>query len=108
VDVGVRVINAMLTLGKGQRIGIFAGSGVGKSSLLGMIARHTAVDINVIALVGERGREVREFMERDLGEEGMRRSVVIVATSDQPALVRMRAAYLAHSVPSISATRVTT
>jgi flagellum-specific ATP synthase len=98
VDVGVRVINAMLTLGKGQRIGIFAGSGVGKSSLLGMIARHTAADINVIALVGERGREVREFMERDLGEEGMRRSVVIVATSDQPALVRMRAAYLAHSV----------
>ncbi|KMY68724.1 ATP synthase [Desulfocarbo indianensis] len=98
VDVGVRVINAMLTLGKGQRIGIFAGSGVGKSSLLGMIARHTAADINVIALVGERGREVREFMERDLGEEGMRRSVVVVATSDQPALVRMRAAYLAHSV----------
>ncbi len=98
VDVGVRVINALLTLGKGQRIGIFAGSGVGKSSLLGMIARHTAADINVIALVGERGREVREFMERDLGEEGMRRSVVVVATSDQPALVRMRAAYLAHSV----------
>jgi len=98
VDVGVRVINAMLTLGKGQRIGIFAGSGVGKSSLLGMIARHTAADVNVIALVGERGREVREFMERDLGEEGMQRSVVVVATSDQPALVRMRAAYLAHSV----------
>lgn len=98
VDVGVRVLNAMLTLGKGQRIGIFAGSGVGKSSLLGMIARHTAADINVIALVGERGREVREFMERDLGEEGMKRSVVVVATSDQPALVRMRAAFLAHSV----------
>jgi flagellum-specific ATP synthase len=98
VDTGVRVLNALFTLGKGQRIGIFAGSGVGKSSLLGMIARHTAADINVIALVGERGREVREFMERDLGPEGMAKSVVVVATSDQPALVRMRAAYLAHSV----------
>lgn len=98
VDTGVRVINAMFTLGKGQRIGIFAGSGVGKSTLLSMIARHTTADVNVIALVGERGREVRDFIERDLGEKGMQRSVVVVATSDQPALLRMRAAYLAHSV----------
>lgn len=98
VDLGVRVLNALLTLGKGQRIGIFAGSGVGKSTMLSMIARHTSADVNVIALVGERGREVREFVERDLGEEGMKHSVVIVATSDQPALLRLRAAYLAHSV----------
>ena len=98
VDVGVRVINAMLTLGKGQRIGIFAGSGVGKSTLMSMIARHTAADVSVIALVGERGRELREFIERDLGPEGLARSVVVVATSDQPALVRMRAAYLATSI----------
>jgi flagellum-specific ATP synthase len=98
VDTGVRVLNALLTLGKGQRIGIFAGSGVGKSTLMGMIARHTAADVSVIALVGERGREVREFIERDLGPEGMRRSVVVVATSDQPALVRMRAAYLATTM----------
>ncbi len=98
VDVGVRVLNALLTLGKGQRIGIFAGSGVGKSTLMGMIARHTAADVSVIGLIGERGREVREFIENDLGPEGMKRSVVIVATSDQPALVRMRAAYLTHSV----------
>ena len=98
VDVGVRVINALLTLGKGQRMGVFAGSGVGKSTMLGMIARHTAADISVIALVGERGREVREFIERDLGEEGMKRSVVVVATSDQPALVRIRCAYLATSI----------
>ncbi len=98
VDVGVRVLNALLTLGKGQRIGVFAGSGVGKSTMLSMIARHTAADVSVIALVGERGREVREFIERDLGEEGMKRSVLIVATSDQPALLRIRAAYLAHSV----------
>ncbi|KIX15821.1 FliI/YscN family ATPase [Dethiosulfatarculus sandiegensis] len=98
VDVGVRAINAMLTLGKGQRMGIFAGSGVGKSTLMGMIARHTAADVSVIGLVGERGREVREFMERDMGEEGMKRSVVVVATSDQPALVRIRAAYLATAV----------
>jgi flagellum-specific ATP synthase len=98
VDVGVRVINSLLTLGKGQRMGIFAGSGVGKSTMLGMIARHTAADVSVIALVGERGREVREFIERDLGEEGMKRSVVVVATSDEPALVRIRAAYLATTV----------
>ncbi len=98
VDVGVRVINALLTVGKGQRIGIFAGSGVGKSTLMGMIARHTSADVSVIALVGERGRELKEFIERNLGEEGLKRSVVVVATSDQPALVRMRAAYLATSI----------
>lgn len=98
VDVGIRVINALLTLGKGQRIGVFAGSGVGKSTMLGMIARHTAADVSVIALVGERGREVREFIERDLGEEGMKRSVVVAATSDQPALLRIRAAFLATTI----------
>ncbi len=98
VDVGVRVINTMMTLGKGQRVGIFAGSGVGKSTLMGMIARHTAADISVISLVGERGREVREFVENDLGEEGLRRSVVVVATSDQPALVRIRSAYMATAI----------
>ncbi len=98
VDVGVKVLNALLTLGKGQRMGIFAGSGVGKSTLMGMIARHTAADVSVIALVGERGREVREFIERDLGPEGMKRSVVVVATSDQPALLRIRSAYLATTI----------
>ena len=98
VDVGVRVINSLLTIGKGQRMGVFAGSGVGKSSLLSMIARHTAADVSVVALVGERGREVREFIERDLGAEGLKRSVVVVATSDQPALLRIRAAYLATAV----------
>jgi len=98
VDVGVRVINSLLTLGKGQRVGIFSGSGVGKSTLMGMVARHTAADVSVIGLVGERGREVREFIERDLGPEGLARSVVIVATSDRPALLRIRAAYLATAV----------
>lgn len=98
VDVGVRAINGLLTLGKGQRIGILAGSGVGKSTLLGMIARHTAADISVIALIGERGRELKDFIERDLGPEGLARSVVVVATSDQPALVRMRGAYLAMAI----------
>lgn len=98
VDTGVRVLNSLLTLGKGQRMGIFAGSGVGKSSMMGMIARHTAADVSVIALVGERGREVREFIERDLGPEGLARSVVVVATSDQPALVRIRSAYLATTI----------
>ena len=98
VDVGVRAINGLLTLGKGQRIGIMAGSGVGKSTLLGMIARHTAADISVIALIGERGRELREFIERDLGPEGLARSVVVVATSDQPPLVRMRGAYMAMAI----------
>jgi flagellum-specific ATP synthase len=98
IDVGVRAINGLLTLGKGQRIGIMAGSGVGKSTLLGMIARHTAADISVIALIGERGRELRDFIERDLGPAGLARSVVVVATSDQPPLVRMRGAYLAMSI----------
>lgn len=98
VDVGVRAINGLLTLGKGQRIGIMAGSGVGKSTLMGMIARHTAADVSVIALIGERGRELKDFIERDLGPEGLARSVVIVATSDQAPLVRMRGAYLAMAV----------
>jgi flagellum-specific ATP synthase len=98
VDVGVRVINSLITLGKGQRIGIFAGSGVGKSTLMGMIAQHTAADVSVICLIGERGREVREFVENDLGKEGLKRSVVVVATSDQPALVRIRCAYMATSI----------
>ncbi len=98
VDVGIRAINACLTLGKGQRIGIMAGSGVGKSTLLGMIARHTAADVSVIALIGERGRELREFIKTSLGPEGLARSVVVVATSDQPPLVRLRGAYLATSI----------
>ena len=98
VDVGVRSINAMHTLGKGQRIAIMAGSGVGKSVLMGMIARHTVADVIVIALIGERGREVREFIERNLGEEGLKRSVVVAATSDSPALVRIRGAHLATTV----------
>ncbi len=98
LDVGIRAINALLTPGKGQRMAIMAGSGVGKSTLLGMMARHTKADVNVIALIGERGREVLEFLERDLGEEGRRRSVVVVATSDQPPPLRMRGAYLATAV----------
>jgi len=98
LSLGVRTMDALLTLGQGQRIGIFAGSGVGKSTLLGMVARATAADCNVIALVGERGREVREFIERDLGEEGLKRSVVVVATSEQPALVRIRAALMATAI----------
>ena len=98
LGLGVRAIDAMLTTGKGQRVGIFAGSGVGKSTLLGMIARNTTADVNVIALVGERGKEVRDFIERDLGEAGLKRSVVIVATSDQPALVRIKAAYVATRI----------
>lgn len=98
LDVGIRSVNSMLTLGKGQRVGIMAGSGVGKSTTLGMMARYTKADINVIALVGERGREVVEFMERDLGPEGMKRSVLIVATSDKSPLIRMRAAYAATAV----------
>lgn len=97
-DLGVRTINSMLTMGAGQRIGIMAGSGVGKSTLLGMIAKHSQSDINVIGLVGERGREVREFIERDLGEEGMKRSVVVVATGNQSALLRIRAAYYATAI----------
>lgn len=95
---GVRSVNSLLTLGKGQRVGIMAGSGVGKSTLMGMMARYTRADVNVIALIGERGREVVEFMERDLGPEGMARSVLIIATSDQSPLVRMRAAYAATAV----------
>ncbi len=98
LDVGVRSINSLLTLGKGQRVGIMAGSGVGKSTLMGMMARYTKADVNVIALIGERGREVLEFMERDLGPEGMARSVLVIATSDQSPLVRMRAAYAATAV----------
>ncbi len=98
MDVGVRAINGLLTLGKGQRVGIMAGSGVGKSTLMGMIARNTKADINVIGLVGERGRELREFIEKDLGPEGMARSVVVVATSDQSPLIRMRAAYAATAM----------
>src|SRR5262245_16964837 len=98
VSLGVRALDAMVPCGRGQRLGIFAGSGVGKSSLLGMIARSSSAEINVICLVGERGREVLEFMERDLGPEGLARSVVVCATSDQPALVRLKAAYTATAV----------
>lgn len=98
LPLGVKAVDAMITLGKGQRIGIFAGSGVGKSTLMGMFARNTKADINVIALIGERGREVREFIERDLGPEGMARSVVVVATSDKPALIRNKAAKTATAI----------
>lgn len=98
LPLGVKAVDGLITVGKGQRIGIFAGSGVGKSTLLGMFARNTRADINVIALIGERGREVREFIERDLGEEGMKRSVVVVATSDRPALIRNKAAKTATAI----------
>lgn len=98
VQLGVRVLDTLVPCGKGQRIGIMAGSGVGKSSLLSMIARGTSADVSVIGLIGERGREVREFIENDLGPEGLRRSVVVVATSDQPALVRLRAAFVATRI----------
>jgi flagellum-specific ATP synthase len=98
VTLGVRALDALVPCGRGQRLGIFAGSGVGKSSLLGMIARSTSAQVNVICLVGERGREVREFMERDLGPDGMARSVIVVATSDQPALVRIKAAFTATTI----------
>jgi flagellum-specific ATP synthase len=96
--VGVRAVDGLITLGSGQRIGIMAGSGVGKSTLLSMIARNTEADVSVIALVGERGREVRDFIERDLGEEGLKRSVVVVATSDKPALVRIKGAMTATAI----------
>lgn len=98
ITTGVRAIDSLLTVGKGQRLGIFAGSGVGKSTLISMIARNTDADINVIALIGERGREVLDFIKRDLGTEGLKRSVVIVATSDQPSICRLRAAYVATAV----------
>ncbi|GAA0365055.1 flagellar protein export ATPase FliI [Bacillus horti] len=98
LEVGVKSIDGLLTLGKGQRVGIFAGSGVGKSTLLGMIARNTTADINVIALIGERGREVKDFIERDLGPEGLARSVIVVATSDQPALQRIKGALTATAI----------
>ncbi len=98
LPLGVKAVDGTITVGKGQRIGIFAGSGVGKSTLLGMFARNTKADINVIALIGERGREVREFIERDLGPEGMARSVVVVATSDKPALIRNKAAKTATAI----------
>ena len=98
LPLGVKAVDGLITVGKGQRIGIFAGSGVGKSTLMGMFARNTKADVNVIALIGERGREVREFIERDLGEEGMRRSVVVVATSDKPALIRNKAANTATAI----------
>jgi len=98
LPLGVKAVDGLITVGKGQRIGIFAGSGVGKSTLLGMFARNTKADVNVIALIGERGREVREFVERDLGVEGMKRSVLVVATSDKPALIRNKAAKTATAI----------
>ena len=98
LNVGIKAINGLLTVGKGQRVGIFAGSGVGKSVLLGMMARNTEADVNVIGLIGERGREVKEFIEKDLGTEGLKRSVLVVATSDQPPLIRMRASLMATAI----------
>jgi len=98
IDLGIRAINGILSCGEGQRVGIMAGSGVGKSTLLGMIARYTEADVNVIALIGERGRELGEFITKDLQEEGLKKSVVVVATSDQPPLVRMRGAYIATTI----------
>jgi len=98
LDLGVRAMNGLLTVGEGQRVGIMAGSGVGKSTLLGMVAKHSHSDVNVIALVGERGREVREFIERDLGPEGLARSIVVVATGNQSALLRIRAAFVATAI----------
>jgi len=98
LPLGVKAIDGLLTIGKGQRIGIFAGSGVGKSTLMGMIARNTRADVNVISLVGERGREVRDFLEKDLGAEGLKRSVLVIATSDQPALVRIKCAEVATAI----------
>jgi flagellum-specific ATP synthase len=98
LDIGIRAINGLLTIGCGQRVGIFAGSGVGKSVLLGMIARRTSADVNVIALIGERGREVNEFIQKELGDEGLKRSVLVIATSDHLPLIRLRAAFVATTV----------
>jgi len=98
LSVGIRAIDGLNTVGRGQRLGIFSGSGIGKSTLIAMIARYTEADVNVIALIGERGREVKDFVEKELGAEGLRNSVVIVATSNQPAMLRIRGAYLAHAV----------
>ncbi len=98
LELGIRAIDGLLTSGKGQRFGVFAGSGVGKSVLMGMVSRNTEAQVNVIALVGERGREVRDFLEKDLGEEGLRRSVVVAVTSDQPALIRIKGAMLATAI----------
>ena len=98
LQLGVRALDTLTTVGKGQRIGLFAGSGVGKSSLLSMIARGTDAEVSVIALVGERGREVREFLEDDLGAEGLARSIVVVSTSDEPAMMRLRAAFVATRI----------
>ncbi|HEB71933.1 MAG TPA: FliI/YscN family ATPase [Nitrospirae bacterium] len=98
LDLGISAVNGLLTIGKGQRIGILSGTGVGKSVLLGMMAKNTTADINVIGLIGERGREVKEFIEQNLGEEGMKRSVVVVATSDNPPLIRMRAAFVTTAI----------
>jgi len=98
LPLGVKAIDSMLTVGRGQRLGIFAGSGVGKSSLLGMMARYARADVNVIVLVGERGREVRDFIEKDLGEEGLKKSVLVIATSDQPALLRLKCAMTGTAV----------
>ncbi|HHV08124.1 MAG TPA: FliI/YscN family ATPase [Firmicutes bacterium] len=98
LELGIKVVDGLLTCGKGQRLGIFAGSGVGKSTMLGMIAKNTAADINVVALIGERGREVREFLEESLGSEGLARTVLVVATSDQPPLIRVKGAFVALSI----------
>lgn len=98
LDVGVRSINSLITLGKGQRVGVMAGSGIGKSVLMGMMARNTAADVSIIALIGERGREVKEFVEKNLGESGLKKSIVVAATSDTPALVRIRAAFIATAL----------
>jgi flagellum-specific ATP synthase len=98
IKTGIRVIDGLFTCGKGQRLGIFAGSGVGKSTLMGMIARNSEADVNVIALIGERGREVREFIEKSLGSEGARKSVVVSVTSDKPALLRVKGAYIASTI----------